>query len=679
LSPVEVRDVLNPEKTRTLSDHEVGIILRRCQVLGTGLSGRLGISIRPGNGWAADLKKKVLIYDLGTAAILDDTQRTGVIAHEAGHLRFTEDYVPANLPATARSHPGRFHLLANSIEDRRMELQMESEYAGLARNFEELARTFDLPELIEGVKKADPAQQFTMGCYRMLYGREPVVTYPEVKVALDSFKDELQECMDLRGTLDLVNQMIRPGGLWDTLYGFITDPPDPPEGEPGEDGEEGEGEGQKGKGKAKSKPGSDDMQSSDDADSGDGEGEGEDGDSGGESGDKSGEDGDDGSGSGDGEDGEDPDVVDGEGMATVDTGGGTGPSGGKAVADAEEMILPELTKPEGPPPPDPSTLAALTEHQRQMLDDLLDSMKRQPEVRDIAEQVEDRLNALAEAQASAGKAIERMHTAARHTPDDDRNKTGDDPASYESVAKRMASKASTLARTLAGVLRENSFDRWSVNGYKTGKRLHSRKLHLAAQGNLSVYRRKERPKNRKYAVELLMDVSGSMMGHRITMARDATILVGEALEKAKIDFAVYCFGDDTVCVKPFDRSLADRRGKLGTMHHLTQHFGNSTCMGWAIKRASEEMLARYDNDWQKMIIVVTDGAPNSCGRAGHHEHANPKPLVRELEEDYGVEVIGIGIAENGVRAIFPSHMVLTDVDQLPRMLVQTVRSRVRKG
>jgi hypothetical protein len=32
-----------------------------------------------------------------------------------------------------------------------------------------------------------------------------------------------------------------------------------------------------------------------------------------------------------------------------------------------------------------------------------------------------------------------------------------------------------------------------------------------------------------------------------------------------------------------------------------------------------------------------------------------------------------------VRAIFPSHMVLTDVDQLPRMLVQTVRSRVRKG
>jgi hypothetical protein len=665
--------MLNPGQTRTIPDHEVELIVRRCQVLGSGLSGRIGVKVQAGGFWAADTQKKVLIYDLGTAAILDDEQRTGVIAHEAGHLRFTEKYDQEALPANAKKHLGRFHTLANALEDRRMELLMAEEFPGLGYNFDRLAGAFDIPQLVEGLKKASPAQQFTMGCYRVAYGREPVITYPEVAAAVENAKQAVEHVLEARNTQELASRLLEPGGLWDTLYDFITDPPEEPDGSG-----EGEGEGEAGQGEPGEggSPGQGPPEDAEDGSEGDGDGSGEDGD-----GDKSGGDTDAaGDGEGEGEDGP-IEYIDGTGVTATDTGGGGSSTGGQVIVDAEDVIAPEIEKPDPiTSEPDDSALAALTENQRQLLDSLLEEMRQQPEVRGVADQIEQRLNAIAEAIEEAGKAIQTVRTQARHTPDDDKNHSPDDDAGYLTTVAQLGGQPSTLARNLAGVLRENSFDRWSINGYKSGRKLHSRKLHLAAQGNLSVYRRKESPKNRKYAVALLMDVSGSMMGMRMTMARQATILCGEALEKAGIDFSVYGFGEDTVCVKPFDLPLHERKGKIGSIHHLSSAYGNHTCMGWAVKRASEEMLSRYGDDWQKMLIVVTDGMPNACGRPGHYENADPRRLIRELEDDHGVECVGIGIAEDGVASIFPkAHIVIHDVTELPRTLVQAIRTRVRKG
>lgn len=686
--PVTVRDILNPGETRTLSDGEVARIVRLCEGLGSALSSRMGIKVRAGNGWAADPDSMELIYDLGTAAILNDRARVGVIAHEAGHLRVTDHYDKDALPATAKSHPGEFHILANSFEDRRMELLMSKEFPGLAGDFEELSKTFDVPELRDSVKQASAAIQFIQGCYRMLYGRKPVATYPEVEQAIIKHQDSFPALVTARTTQALVDSLLQPGGVWETLADFLDNPPEPPQGGQGDGQESGEG------GNASQGAGSgEDGQGDDAGDSGDGQGQ--DGDESGKgkgkgtrqgtdpaAGVPGSQDGDSGEGGGEGEgSGEGEMIADGAGQTVTDAGG-SGTGGLKVlILDPENVEVPIMSAPQPESEADLGSLAALTDTQRAALDRLIEELaqSRQPEVRGVADQVQDRLDAIAEAFVDAGKAIDQHRAAQRHTADDDLNPSSEDAATYGNVLRGLGGKPSALSRDLAGVLLENSFDRWSVAAYKSGPRLHNRKLVHAAHGSQSVYRRKERPKNRRYAVSVGMDVSASMGGVRSAMAREASIMLMEALERARIANALYGFGKDTICVKPFDQPLAERRGRIGSINDLMSYYGANTCMGWAMKRMSEELLAQYDDSWQRMVIIVTDGMPNACGMPGHYEHADPRPFVRELE-NLGVDAIGIGIAEDGVKSIFPhSHVVLNDVAELPRTLVQVVRSRVRKG
>jgi uncharacterized protein YegL len=722
MSPVQVRDLLNPGQTRTLSDATVQQIVRRTEVMAAGLSSRTGVRVVAGKGWAADPDTKVLIYDLGTAAILNDRARSGVIGHEAGHLRFTKHYDKDRLPfKDDAGKRGIFHDLANCFEDRRMEKLMAETFPGLAGDFEELAKTFDIPELQAGIEQAPPALQFLVSVHRMIYGRKPITTHPEVLVELNRLYPEIDRIVHLPTTQAMADALLEPDGFFDTIIKLKGNPPpEEPEGE-GEAEGQGEGQGQTtdpqggtpaegggsglsgnyeadspdegAEGEAAAEElgeGDDDEQDADDDDAegegSGGEGEGEDGE-----GESSDDDADDGegasSGSGKGDDGEDaddeddsePGVKSGKGETHVDQGGGSG-TGGDIVADAEFAEVPELDEPE--PAEMTEALAALTEHQRAILDRLLEAMEGQsPEVRDVAEQVKQRLDAIEAARSHAGNEIERHIARGRHVADDRDNPLDDDEPEYRARVNELRGRINTLARGLKLVLRENSFDRWSVAGYKSGPRLHNRKLVQAAQGNLAVYRRKERPKNRRYAVALAIDVSGSMNGHRLEMARRAAYLLAEACERAGIKVAVYAFGNETLCIKPYDQPLAHRAGKMGTFHHLSQAgLGSHTCMGWAMKRCAEDLLSHYGDDtWRKLVFVVTDGMPNACQRPGHWDYADPRPFVRELETR-GTECVGIGVQENGVKSIFPNgHIVIGDVGDLPKTLIQALRQRVRRG
>jgi len=369
-------------------------------------------------------------------------------------------------------------------------------------------------------------------------------------------------------------------------------------------------------------------------------------------------------------------VKSGKGQTHVDQGGGG--TGTSMVADPEFAEVPELDEPE--PAEMDEALAALTEHQKALLQRLLTEMQEDPQVRDVAEQVEQRLDALNADKALAGSLIERHIARGRHVADDQRNPVDGDEAGYISIANSLRGRINTLSRGLKQVLRENSFDRWSVAGYKSGPKVHPAKLTQAALGNLAVYRRKERPKNRRYAVALAIDVSGSMGGHRLAIARQSAVLLAEACEAAGIAVAVYAFGNDTLCIKPYDQPLLHRRGKMGSIHQLSHAgLGSHTCMGWAMKRCAEDLLSHHDDSWRKLLFVVTDGMPNACQRPGHYAYADPRPFVRELEAG-GTECVGIGIQENGVKSIFPNaNFVIADVNELPQTLIKALRMRVKRG
>jgi cobalamin biosynthesis protein CobT len=62
------------------------------------------------------------------------------------------------------------------------------------------------------------------------------------------------------------------------------------------------------------------------------------------------------------------------------------------------------------------------------------------------------------------------------------------------------------------------------------------------------------------------------------------------------------------------------------------------------------------------MIVLSDGEP--CCAAGKGLGAHLKKTVKEVTKS-GVEVIGIGIQTASVKAFYPKHLVLNDLETLP--------------
>jgi Mg-chelatase subunit ChlD len=198
-----------------------------------------------------------------------------------------------------------------------------------------------------------------------------------------------------------------------------------------------------------------------------------------------------------------------------------------------------------------------------------------------------------------------------------------------------------------------------------------------------VFKRRTRVKNRRYAVSIVCDASPSMDRQgRAVQAAKATIMAVEALDSVQgMDVAVYGFASDVGCLKPFDRLLSTRRGKIGNLTH-THKFGGSTRMATALARAGRDLAkwAGESDDTRKLMIVITDGKPSDGAE-------NVAAVVKEVRERHGVETIGIGIGEDAPGDYFPSTgaeifkswETLTDPRDLPKALGSALRRNVRKG
>jgi hypothetical protein len=628
-----------------LSDREAEQVVRLYRVLSAGLSGIEGLEFRPGPGWAADLEKGILYYDLGLAAKLIKAGKrravTAVSGHEVGHLVFSTEVNKQKLPFASRSTASQyrldFHKLINALEDRRMELLMGKANPGLVEDFLLLQHAVtDTVEWQELVKNASPPVQFYMNALLTAYGRDCVTSLTAVQESMDRHRAAILKMVKSSKDTQALARAVCRSGLWDDMVALIEATPSGPESaaDSSQEGEQKKGDsgaGQAAQSKSKSKD--DKGKGSDSQDKGDCS----------------------------------------TGSAEPGQSGGSNDTG----KDEEQPRL------------DKEALSQLTKHHREMLDDAInDALGRDPRngiARDLRDDLQQLDNELGEINAKFN--LQKRHAA---WIEDDRKWASATPRAelYETYARKYRGQISTLARDLQSVLLENSFDRYN-GAFRTGDRLNSGKLAGIRAGNFAVFKRRISPKNRKYAVALLQDVSSSMLGLEIfspdgrnhgtalQVAHEACVLLLEALDQAGIKSALYVFGADVTCVKAFESPLELRKGRIGA---VTAHLvSGATCMGWALKRVGSDLLSSFPGDeWRKIVIVVTDGQPNSCALSSHAEARDPKPFIRELEAQ-GVTVVGIGLRTNSVRRYFSKSFVLTEVAALGRLFAQIMRDRVRKG
>jgi len=188
--------------------------------------------------------------------------------------------------------------------------------------------------------------------------------------------------------------------------------------------------------------------------------------------------------------------------------------------------------------------------------------------------------------------------------------------------KLQALQASIALRTrLQGLLQAQTQKRCSI-----GRRgaLHPGSLHRLQTGNPRIFRREAEQTGLNTAVHILLDVSGSMSGAPIVLARQACFAVAKALENIKgVNPAVTAFP-----------AMASTSSVFPIMRHgqkVPDGFDISASGGTPLAAALWWVLQTLMplSEQRKVVLVITDGIPDNL-QAAH------KALV--MAQKLGIEV-----------------------------------------
>lgn len=289
-----------------------------------------------------------------------------------------------------------------------------------------------------------------------------------------------------------------------------------------------------------------------------------------------------------------------------------------------------------------------------------------------------------------------------------------EPLEDEAVEGRLVEEMEEeIKRNVAPVQRAlaNAFESRNKTFHLHGKRsgaLSGPSLHRLVTNDERVYYQKHEAKTRDSAVQLVIDISGSMSGRKIRLAAQVGWALAEVLDRLKVKSEVICFtqygldwgpkapkadGDPFAKFDDYkDREPSSNFSRFGPLYmpilkswdepHFTQmhkrHFtrmGNSDLPmlgnidGESIEYAAMRLLAQREPG--KVMIVLSDGQP--AGDANYHKtSAHLKEVVRELPRK-GINVVGIGIMDSSVSHYYPKHVVVNKVEDL----AGTVMSKVR--
>ncbi len=196
-----------------------------------------------------------------------------------------------------------------------------------------------------------------------------------------------------------------------------------------------------------------------------------------------------------------------------------------------------------------------------------------------------------------------------------------------------------------------------LQGERSG-RLNLYKMVQCRMGCPNVYERRGTVTADSACVCLLIDESGSMQGKNISAARDAAVLVSEAVKDlTKVEFFAYGFGGRTFTVY-HERGTACRTA-LGALRA-----NGGTPTGPALRLAAKRIRSLTDRTC--LVLVLTDGKPDS--------ECETFAAVKSLQNK-GFAVVGVDLTGGkSVMDIFEDAVSVESAQELVpcvRSLVET--------
>jgi len=235
-----------------------------------------------------------------------------------------------------------------------------------------------------------------------------------------------------------------------------------------------------------------------------------------------------------------------------------------------------------------------------------------------------------------------------------------------------------------------------IPGFRTGK-LHGAALYRVASGDDRVFRRKTSFKTKDVDVQLVVDLSGSMSGSKVTLACECAYGLAEALDRLNINCQVVGF--TTTRNDPVkERTVDEVERKSGRRVSRTEAIYMPIMKDWgqrftadrktATLMAAKDVMLLNNVDGEcieyaglmlgkqpgarKLMIVLSDGEPCAAGDM-RAQAFHLKRVVKRLEKE-GFEIFGVGIMDRAVERYYTNHEVIHEIEELPTK----VMSRLEK-
>lgn len=253
---------------------------------------------------------------------------------------------------------------------------------------------------------------------------------------------------------------------------------------------------------------------------------------------------------------------------------------------------------------------------------------------------------------------ERMNSAGGYgNPDTFVRKPKGNPDIYNISLKKVRPYVPAMARALSCRSQEKDYTQLSQ---PRGK-LDTNKFVAYKAGNENIFKKYGSVTCSKASVCMLIDESGSMSGVLKLAAREAAILVNEAIKRIKnVDF--YCYGYTSAKLNVYSEN-----GKTSpwALSDTTADSGTPTGKAMAM---SARRVRKYTSD-PVLMLVLTDGAADNSN------------LVIEQDRKLRTQKIipvGVGILTNTVEMTFKDHITMTDISQFPFEMGRLTKGKLEK-
>ena len=293
-----------------------------------------------------------------------------------------------------------------------------------------------------------------------------------------------------------------------------------------------------------------------------------------------------------------------------------------------------------------------------------------------------------------------------YSKDDDRVEEFDIKKGYTKYQDRMLTELEDKTSHMVAPLQkdiERSISAKTQSTWQAGQRrgrLNASGLARLATGDDRVFRRKEVASSKDVAVELVIDCSGSMSGHKIQTASQTAYALSQVLERLNIKHEVIGFttkdselyGEASSessskgvnfsrtealympVFKGFDERLdTNVKKRLAFLPYWDDLRNNID--GECVEIAYRRLMRRSEH--RKIMIVLSDGSP-ACYGASAAIRKHLKDVVEGIEAAK-VDIIGIGICSDAVSRFYTKNVVLDKVEELPGKVMSELKKMLVAG